>query len=396
MDTPAEPPTASRGRMITARILVALGAVLAVLSLLAGFIRFQALDTPTVRNTADELISDEVVRDQIAATLVDELFTNVDVAAALQERLPPDQQGLAGPIAAGIRELSDRAAQRLLERPRAQQLWVDTVAFSHAQLIKVLEDDVSGVSTENGVVFLDLRPLIVQLGDRLAIVGRLAQQLPNDAGRIKVIEADQLQTAQDVTQFLKVLGMWLWVVPVLLWAAALALARGRRRAILRSIAFGSVLAGLFVLVVRRLAGDYVIDSVVTTSSAKPAAENAWDILTQLLADGGWTLVGLGLIVLFAAWLAGEGRAATAARSELAPYVARWQIAYGVAATLFLLLLLWSPTAQTTRVPLMLAAAVVFALGVEILRRQTAREHPEAAGTDLTDYMRERFDRLRHR
>ncbi len=113
METPAEPPTASRGRMVTARILVVLGAVLAVLSLLAGFIRFQALDTPTVRNTADELISDEVVRDQIAATLVDELFANVDVAAALQERLPPDQQGLAGPIAAGVMELADRARAAL-------------------------------------------------------------------------------------------------------------------------------------------------------------------------------------------------------------------------------------------------------------------------------------------
>ena len=164
METPAEPPTASRGRMVTARILVVLGAVLAVLSLLAGFIRFQALDTPTVRNTADQLISDKVVRDQIAATLVDELFANVDVAAALEERLPPDQQGLAGPIAAGVMELAQRIAPQLLERPRAQELWLDTVEFSHAQLIKVLEDDVSGVTTENGAVFLDLRPLIVQLG----------------------------------------------------------------------------------------------------------------------------------------------------------------------------------------------------------------------------------------
>ena len=76
-------------------------------------------------------------------------------------------------------------------------------------------------------------------------------------------------------------------------------------------------------------------------------------------------------MLFAAWLAGDGRTATATRAELAPYVARWQIAYGVAAALFLLLLLWAPTVQTTRVPLMLAAAVVFAIGVEILRRQTA-------------------------
>ena len=63
---------------------------------------------------------------------------------------------------------------------------------------------------------------------------------------------------------MKVLGAWLWVVPILLWALALWLARGRRRAILRAIAWTSMLAGLLVLVVRHVAGGYVVDSVAKT------------------------------------------------------------------------------------------------------------------------------------
>lgn len=380
--------------MIAARVLVILGGLFVVLSLIAGYIRFQALDNDTVRGTADQLIADDEVRNQIALTLVDQLYANVDVAAALEQQLPPDQQRLAGLVASGVREFSDRAAQRVLERPRAQELWVDTVAFSHQQLLNVLEDDVRGTTTENGAVFLDLRPLIIQLGDRVPIVARIAQQLPNDSGRIKIIEADQLETAQDLTQLMKALGMWLWVVPILLWAAALALARGRRRGILQMIAFTSILAGLLVLVVRHLAGGYVVDSLAKTESVKPAAQNAWDILTQQLADGGWTLVGLGAIVLFAGWLAGEGRIATSVRTDLAPYIARWEISYGVAAALFLLLLLWAPTVQTTRVPLMLAAAIVLAFGVELLRRQVLREHPDAGDRALGEYTRERFGRAR--
>jgi hypothetical protein len=382
--------------MIAARVLVILGGLFVVLSLIAGYIRFQALDNDSVRNTADQLIADDDVRNQIAATLVDQLYANVDVAAALQQQLPEDQKRLSGLVAAGLREFSDRAAQRLLERPRAQEAWVNTIAFSHQQLLNVLEDDVRGTTTENGAVFLDLRPLIVQLGDRVPLVARIAQQLPNDAGRIKIIEADQLETAQDLTQLMKVLGMWLWVVPVLMWAAALALARGRRRAILRSIAFTSILAGLLVLVVRRVGGGYAVDSLAKVESVKPAAQSAWDILTHPLADGGWTLIGLGVIVLFAGWLASDGRIATATRTELAPFIARWEIAYGVAALLFLLLLLWAPTVQTTRAPLMLAAAVVLALGVELLRRQVLREHPGAADMELGAYTRDRFARARGR
>jgi len=37
--------------MVIARILVVLGVLLAAVSLLAGYVRFQALDTPTVKKT---------------------------------------------------------------------------------------------------------------------------------------------------------------------------------------------------------------------------------------------------------------------------------------------------------------------------------------------------------
>jgi hypothetical protein len=378
--------------MITARVLVALGALFAAVALLAGYVRWQALDTDTVRETAGELIVDDAVQEQIAASLVDSLFTNVDVEGELQQRLPPEQQALAGAITGAVRELSDRAANRMLERPRAQALWVDTVAFSHQQLVNVLEDDVQGVTTEGGVVFLDLRPLVIELGNRIPVVGRIAAQLPDDAGRIKVIEADQLEAAQDATAALDFVGLWFWVVPVLLWALALWLARGRRRTILRAIAWAAIVAGLLVLVLRRVAGGYLVDELVATTSAEQAAQNAWNILTSLLADGAWTLIGLAVVVLVGVWLAGESRSAIAARSELAPFLARPEIAFGAAAALFLLVVLWSPTAQTTRVPQMLALAVLLALGIEILRRQTAREHPEAAGIDLGEHLRGRFAR----
>jgi hypothetical protein len=380
--------------MVVARILVVLSILLVVLSLLAGYIRFQALDTDTVTNTASELIADDEIRNEVAAALVDELYTNVDVAAALEQRLPPDQKGLAGPAAAGLRELSDRAAVRMLERPRVQALWVDTVTRTHRQLLRVLEDDTGAISTEGGVVVLDLRPLVIQLGDRVAIVGNLAERLGPDAGRIEIMEADNLETAQDLTQLLKFLGTWLWILPLALMAVALWLARGRRLSILRIIAIGSILAGFLVLVVRRLAGSYLVEDLAPTESVQPAAQDAWDILTSLLRDGGFTLIGLGVIVLVAVWLAGPSRSGVASRRALAPYLRRWEIAYGAATALFLLLLWWSPTVQTTRVQLMIAAALVLALAVEVLRRQTAREFPDAPPPDPGGSLRRGMAKLR--
>jgi hypothetical protein len=366
------------GRIWIARILVVLGALLVIAALIAGYVRFQALDTDTVEATAGDLIADPEIRNQVAATLVDELFANVDVEAALREQLPPAQQGLAGPVAGAISLGADGAARRLLERPRIQELWVRVVTVAHRNLIAVLEDETGPIRTEGGNVVLDLRPLIIQLGNQVAIFGDLSTRLTPDAGLITIMEADQLETAQDLTQIMKVLGMWLWLVPIALWAIALWIARDRRRAILRMIGISAIVTGLIVLVVRRVAGSIVIGELTNVESVEKAAGNAWDILTDQLRDGGLTLIGIGVVLLVAVWLSGPSQWATDSRRWLAPYIARAEIAFGAAAALLGLLVWWGPTIQLHRWQFVLAVAIVLALGVEVLRRQTAREFPSTA------------------
>ena len=365
-------------RMLLARVLVVLAALFAVVGLLAGFVRYQALDNETFSDTAAELIANETVRDQIAVTLVESLYTNVDVAAALEERLPPDQQGLAGPIAAVAREVADRAAIRVLERPRAQDLWVSSLSTTHEQLLRVLDDDLTAVSTEDGVVVLNLRPLVIQLGDRVAILGRLAERLPDDAGRVEIMEAGQLEAAQDATQWLDTLGRFIWFVPLLFAALAIWLAGNRRRSIVRSLAIGAIIAGTLVLVVRSVAGGYVVDNLVQTDSIRPAVSESWEILTALLRDGALTLVGVGIVLLAGVWLVGPSARATAVRRRLAPWLERPEIAYGAAALALALLVWWGPTAQVRRWQVVLLFAVMLGFGVAALARAArADEGPDA-------------------
>ena len=82
-----------------------------------------------------------------------------------------------------------------------------------------------------------------------------------------------------------------------------------------------------------------------------------------------------MLLLVAVWIAGPSRYATGTRKWLAPHIARPELAFGGAA-LLALLVWWGPTAQTQRWQLILLTAVVLALGVEVLRRQTAKEFPE--------------------
>jgi hypothetical protein len=380
--------------MTLAWILVVLAFVVTVLALIAGYVRYQALDTPTVRDTAEEMIADPQIREQIAATLVDELYANVDVEARLEQQLPAQQKALSGVIAGALRGLADNLAIKLLERPRVQSVWVASVERAHQRLVQVLDDDFTNVRTEGGYVVLDLQPLVIQIGEEVAILGRVGQRLPEDTGRIRVMKADDLETAQDLTQLFKKVAKVIVFVPFILFGIALWLARGRRRAVLRTAGIGLIAVGLLVLIVRKVGGSYVVDDLVTTDSVRPAAQNAWDIFTSLLADGAWTVIGIGIVALFGVWLSGPSRSATATRRDLAPFAVRPDIIFGTAALLYLLLLLWGPTAQTHRWPFVITAALLLALGVELLRRQILREHPGARGADLSESAHALMGRMR--
>jgi hypothetical protein len=374
-------------RLIVARVLVVLGVLLAVVTIIAGYLRWQAFDNDTFQATATELIANDAVRAEIAATSVEALFANVDVAAELENRLPPDQQQLAGPISAGLRELSDRIANRLLERPRVQAIWRESVSAAHDELVDVLRNDTTIVRVQDKAVVLNLRPLVLRLGERLAFVGNLSERLPADTGVIKIMDAEQLDTAQDLTNLFEAVATWIWVLPFLLWGIALWLARGRRRIELRAIALGLVVAGVLVLVVRSIAGNYVVDELTTTSSVEEAAAEAWEIVTGLLADGAWAAITIGLVALLGVWLAGDGRSGVASRRWLAPVFARPGLTYGILALLLLVFVWWEPFVQARRPIYVVVTAILLVLGVEALRRATVREFPDAAETEPREMLR---------
>jgi hypothetical protein len=359
--------------MVTAHVLAVLASILAVLSLLAGYIRFQAFDKSTFRQTAAQLIAEPTIRNQLATTLVDQLYGNVDVQAALAKELPPGQQKLAGPIAGAVRELSNRAAVRLLERPRAQSLWVNSASAAQEGVLRVLENRGKYIQTSGGVVVLNLRPLVIQLGDQIAIIKHVSSAIPPNKTQITILKATQLETAQKVTKVLKAAGIFLWLIALACAIAAVWLARGRRRRMLREVAAGALIAGFLVLVVRKLAGHYITTHLVKTDAVRPAAAEAWRILTQLLADGAWTLIGVALLTLLGVWVAGNTKTGRRARQWLAGPLAKPEIAFGSVVAFVVLIIWWGPTPQTHRWYLILVATLLLAVGMQALRRQISSE-----------------------
>jgi hypothetical protein len=359
-----------------ATVIVVLATVIGIASIMALWVKRQALETETWTETSSELLEDEAIRDAVADFIVEAIFANVDVQATLEQRLPPQLDPLAGPAAGGLRELATRGAQEALARPKVQGLWEDANEAAHERLLALLEDEGEFVATTSGVVTLDLSQLVSEIADSVGVGGGLVAKLPEGASSIEILRSDELEAAQTGVDLLRTAAYVLAALTLLLYALAIYLARGRRRETLRMVGFSFLAIGIVVLFVRSAAGDALTTSLTATAAAEAPVLATWEIGTSLLQEMGQSLVVYGLVIVLAAWLAGPTATATGIRNAIAPYLRQPRIAYGALAALLVLLFWWDPVIATHRIVPSIIVIVLLAIGVEALRRQVIREFPD--------------------
>jgi hypothetical protein len=395
-ESPQAEPTgqsARRSHRKAALALIVAASVLAFFAVFAVWVNRQALNTENFTDSSTKLLENEAIRAELSGYLADQLYANVDVAAELRRALPPRLAPLAGEIAGALQQVTPTAIDRLLLRPRVQILWKEANRRAHRRLIDVVNGGGDAVSTQNGDVTLDLSAILAQAQQRFGFGGRLAGQLPPNAAQIVILRSNQLSFAQDSVNVLRALAIVLPAVAILMFALAIYLARGWRREALRATGFGLAFAGAAVLVARTLAGDAVVNALATTEAVRPAVDAAWTIETSLLEQAAVATLAYGIVIFLAAWLGGPTRLAVSIRGGLAPYLREPQYAWGGFAVIVLLLLVWGPTPATRQPVTALILIGLLTLGFEMLRRHTAREHPNASLAEASQRWQERFSGL---
>jgi hypothetical protein len=376
--TAAHVPAGKRPRRFLVASLLALAFVIGLVSMFAVWVNRQALNPENGTEVSANLLENEEIRNAVGAYMVDQLFTAVDVRAELQKALPPEGQALATPAAAGLRELADRAAPRLLERPRVQSAWQSANLAARTALVRFVESD-----NEDAVV-LDLNGLVNELAGNLG----LPVTVPPDAGRLELVKADEIETARNVANLIQDIALWGSIVTFALFGLAVYLAVGWRRIALRRVGWCMIGLGLIVILARRVVGNRLIDDLVASKTIESPAREAWLIITQILYDIGIAMVAYGAVVVIAAWIAGDTRPAVATRRALAAPL-RYQpgMVYAVVGFLYVLVLLWGPTPATRAAWGIITFAIVLVAGIEVLRRQVAREFPDVQEGETAERVR---------
>ena len=359
------------------RVMLVVLAIVTVGAIFSLWVARQLLQESYWKETNTELIQDAEIRDTVAVFLVDELYSSVDVAAELSQRLPPELQPLAGPAAGAFRTAAERVAKRALATPAFQAAWSAAVTVTHKQFINLVEDKGKYIKTESGgAVILDLRPLLGELATRLGLSDSIANKIPDNRARIKIASATQVETAQSAAKWLKRITILLVLLLPVLAGLIIYLGRGRRRETLMNAAFVIAGGALLVLVLRRALGNYLVDALVPTASVKDAADQAYAIITGLLMSIGRVVLALALVLALAGWLAGPGRHAVSLRHRLRPaFDHSPEAVYGVVIAGLLVMVAVGIIPGIER-PLgiffLLLTAVV---SVELVRRQALSEAP---------------------
>ncbi len=381
--------------------LIAVATVIGFFACFAVWVNRQVLSTSNWVKTSSRVIADPKVESALSVYLVNELFKNVNVEERVESALPGQLKGLSGPLSAGLRQIADQAVPKLLATPQVQLLWINANRTAHDQLMRILNGGGKAVSTENGEVALNLRQLVTELGSQLGISSqvnsareklnsaeglaakgaaekKLGIVLPTSAGKIVIMRSSELKTAQDIVKGVKGLAILLPLLALALFALAVWLAHGWRRYALRTTGWCLFGIGVALLLLRRVGEQQVVNNLVAVQANRPAAEDVWSIATTLLYDIAIAMVLYGLFVVFSAWIAGQTRPARALRHVAAPWLREHPgSAYAAAGVLLLLIVFWGPTPATRQILPVLGFALLFALGVTALRRQTALEFPDA-------------------
>jgi len=301
-------PGIGRGRRIGVVVL----SVLAVLFLATGSIGYwaarTALDNDVFVTRVGPLASDPAVQTALADWLTQEVLTLVDVEGYLKQSLPPPADLLAKPLSAAVEDFVNKAVRDVLASDQFAELWQRVTGDAHRAFVLAASGNDSNVSTDDqGRVVVNLIPVIGEVFESLTgaspdlvsrVTGTLENlasdppaqaiealenatgiTLPKDFGVVVIDDGGALETVRTIVEATRVAVVALIVGFVVCTAAAVALARPRRRT-------GVQLLGAFAVTlafVRQMA--ILVDERLTAEVRVPANQDAAEAIVGSVMEG---------------------------------------------------------------------------------------------------------------
>ena len=312
-----------------------LACLLVVAATLTTWTQQVLLNTDRYVAIVGDVPTDPAVQASLADFVSSQVITALDVQTKISQVLPPKAEFLAAPITSALQDRLRTRVLAIVSSDKFAQFWTTAQRRLHEELVRVLRGQSTVLTIDQGVLYLNLYPLIgvaltelqsegyipasVTLPDfSNPDPGPVAQKLSSllgvtispTFGQFPLIELASLTTAQTFVKVLDALVIILWLLVILVVALAIWAAANRRRMLLY-LAIGSIAALLLArLLITAIEGAIV--SGIADGSAAATVKAIVDFGLGNLFAFWWWFVALAAIA--AAVVALQGRSAEVAQT----------------------------------------------------------------------------------
>jgi hypothetical protein len=289
------------GKSAVALVLAVLAGVLAIFAIWANQ---QLLDTGSWESVSGQMLKSHELRHRVAEFLGETLVEETE-----SQLLAAGEEGTAAEVMPRLRQNDVKLAEQVMKTPQFRAIWLTANRSGHAALLKVLDEE-EPAHGEKGVA-IDLTPALRRVADLLGEEGLAAELglaslgdlVEPGAARIQILEAAELEQAQDVVRVVRHLTLPAVLAVILFYALALFFGRWWLRRAFLGAGLALIVTGVLALFVRAVAGHAVVDSLLSRDADQEAADAAWRIATSTISDLSIALIVAGALTIgaVAAW-----------------------------------------------------------------------------------------------
>ena len=315
-------------RAFFATILIVLGCVLAPIAVVGVWAGNQITDTGRYVATVEPLIHDPAIQNVLTDRITNEIVSRLNINGTVDQAATQLQsRGLTrisslldnfGPqITSAVSGFVHSTVHTVISSQAMANAWVQVNTIAHQAVVKLLSGQGNGTLTNtNGQITLNLAPLIVVVKQALVDRGfALASNIPIVNATVPLFQAKDLGKAQAGYRLVSDLKIVLPILALVLLAAGVFTARGRRRALIvvgLGVAASMVVLAIGLLIARTI----YLNSVPSSVLPADAASAAFDALVHFLKQGLRVVLAVGLVIALGAFITGPSRAAVRTRGAL--------------------------------------------------------------------------------
>jgi hypothetical protein len=285
------------GKSAFALVLAVLAGVLAIFAIWANQ---QLLDTGNWASVSGNLLKSKEVRHRVATFLGETLVEETEA-----QLLAAGEEETAARVMPRLRQNDVRLAERVMATPQFRAIWETANRSGQGALLRVLDEEEVGQS-EHGVA-VDLTPALRRVADLLGREGLAAELgveslgdlVEPGAARIEILEAQELEQAQDVVRVVRHLTLPAVLAALVFYALAIFCGRWWLSRAFLGVGIALCVTGALALIARAVAGHAVVDSLLSADADREAADAAWRIATSTISD-----ISIGVIIAGALVIAG--------------------------------------------------------------------------------------------